>query len=987
MLPKTVKGVAGGAGKGRQSDGRGGAPCGEERRQRPGVQEWPDGSRYEGDFVNGLKHGKGKFTCSDGEYYKGSFYKDYQHGDGLCCWPSGHKFTGKFYLNRKEGYGQLVFPDGGTFKGLYHKGQKLGPGVFRASNGRQDVGMWRGQHLLGLCTSVGEGFSLKSLPEYAAFMDSSFTTDSLTPSLFLSSDPQMKSKLFIDRDLPSDETFIYPPGIEKYSTDGDHLPLPTGRRRELDQQFYGKLWEPDPYQGCIRDPLSTLPLQARIQANIHKHRLQAKNVGWNVAGVVSLNRDSFGPKGPVEVYSEQLFQHSAQGELQAVLKVLQTGLVHPDVADSQGHTALIAATVNCHNNVIHLLLDMGVDIDKLNCEGMSALAVCYVLYYPFQCLDTTLAEPPAKTPVDSFPSSYGTDSQIDQEAFTTDTPLPNNRPHTSDTSLGNQDNRCPLSDQTSENLPGEKEEHVKLVESRDTKSNRENMEGKEEVEEEREGRGSEDVPGVERYIQVLDGHIRLGSGQWRNAPAKQGNDNELTPKQNFDSACSVSSYNNWVTEEVMQHSEEALSLTGFPEHDDTQGAVRKMAAMEIEHRTRLSTLKLLLDRGADPNRARVPMHVLFIAIMAADIEAVRRLLLCGARADVCLSPEKKCLYPLHVAAALPGTAGPRITELLLHTALDPDVRACDQDDVYEPDGIKEPLSMCEEPCPEEGGRTALHVACQRNTDYQHASEVVDLLLSHNARTDLLWSRHSPLSLAIASGNDLAVEALLNRGADPNTPLGPGVRSALCALSNINYNLCGNKIKLLEMLAKAGADILMPVILCDAVGTAVDYAHYYFNQDVRIATTPFAVLNRRERETLKARRLLLKMMADLLRQTFAQRERENLKRERLAASNYERVPGKAENQRKPVFKFCYHCGRSVFVQLTPCSRCKKVFHCSRSCKLQAWTERHKLECNRMSADGVHKNVMFNPDITSGLSQNSEEKDTPFDDNLNENYSFN
>ena len=55
--------------------------------------------------------------------------------------------------------------------------------------------------------------------------------------------------------------------------------------------------------------------------------------------------------------------------------------------------------VNCQNYVIQLLLDMGANIDKLNCEGMSALAVCHVLYYPFQSLHTILAEPPAKTQV------------------------------------------------------------------------------------------------------------------------------------------------------------------------------------------------------------------------------------------------------------------------------------------------------------------------------------------------------------------------------------------------------------------------------------------------------------------------------------------------------------------------------------------------------------------------------------------------------------
>lgn len=123
----------------------------------------------------------------------------------------------------------------------------------------------------------------------------------------------------------------------------------------------------------------------------------------------------------------------------------------------------------------------------------------------------------------------------------------------------------------------------------------------------------------------------------------------------------------------MQRSAEALSRTGIPQRSDTQETVRKMAAMKTElvlslsfpvcsvlmtlisfvrlckfyvlcacltrHRVRLNTLKLLLERGADPNVSRVPMPVLFLAIMAADADAVRRLLLCGAHTDIPLPRE------------------------------------------------------------------------------------------------------------------------------------------------------------------------------------------------------------------------------------------------------------------------------------------------------------------------------------------------------------
>ena len=64
-------------------------------------------------------------------------------------------------------------------QGLYHADQRFGPGVISYPDGREDVGLWLGESLLKLCASVEEGFSLRNLPEYAAYMDPSATTDSL----------------------------------------------------------------------------------------------------------------------------------------------------------------------------------------------------------------------------------------------------------------------------------------------------------------------------------------------------------------------------------------------------------------------------------------------------------------------------------------------------------------------------------------------------------------------------------------------------------------------------------------------------------------------------------------------------------------------------------------------------------------------------------------------------------------------------------------
>uniref|UniRef100_A0A3B4ALG1 MYND-type domain-containing protein n=1 Tax=Periophthalmus magnuspinnatus TaxID=409849 RepID=A0A3B4ALG1_9GOBI len=797
-----------------------------EERTGAGVQEWSEGSRYEGEFVNGFKHGRGKYTWKNGESYVGSFYKDFRHGDGVYCWPSGHKFIGKFYLNRKEGYGQHVFPNGSHFQGLYHADQRFGPGVLTYPDGRQDVGLWHNERLLQLCTTVGKGFTLKDLPEYATYMDTSTTAEQSV----LWSQTSFKHP----KNQFSDDTYVLPTGIEIFSTDGDHLPLPPKRREELDHCFYGDEWEPDmnPYQGYERDPL-----------------LQGKNQSWDVEAVLSLTRRGFGPKGHLEVSSEQLILQASRGEHRAVAQILRTGLVHPDVADALRYTALIAATeanlniVNCCDDVIEVLLDMGADIDKLNGENMSALAVCHVLYYPFNSL-------------------YTTELQV-----------------------------------------SDKEREVSLMTICSYSTLR--------------------MPNV--------GKIH-GSNE--------------TPT--FDSAGSVNSFQIHVTEKALHRSAEALSRTGFTPSLDTEETVRKMAAMKIEHRERLNTLKLLLDRGADPNACRVPMPVLFMAVMASDVEAVKRLLLCGARTDIQLPPQvltqSKSLYPLHVAAALPGSAGPKITELLLHAITDPDARASDQNEMYQTDQVSviclfsketsDAIRSTVETRDREGGTTALHVACRRHTDYQNTSKIVALLLSHGARTDLLWSGHSPLSLAIASGNEMAVEELLKCGADPNVPLGNRVGSALCALKLVH-------------------ELYNTFFLVDNVeGTAVDYAYYSYHQDTRIATTPYHALSIQEREICKERQQLLRMMGNVLRQTALQRERKRQHSQKSVNALYIMcgllmiMTCTLFPFSSPLFKFCLYCSRAASVKLTSCSRCHMVFYCSKACKIKSWNEGHKDECTQI-----------------------------------------
>ncbi|XP_066565876.1 ankyrin repeat and MYND domain-containing protein 1 [Amia ocellicauda] len=904
-----------------------------------GVQEWPDSSRYEGQFVDGLKHGTGAFTWSNGEVYKGEFFKDYRHGHGTYSWPGGCSFTGSFYLNRKEGYGTLQLPDGTTFQGLYRADERFGPGVLTYPDGRQDVGLWHRERLLKLCTRLPGAFSLHDFPEHQA---------SLGPRDEISQEPERayetqaatKPFYYAYMKLLEDERFMLPPEIVSYSSDSDHLPLPQSLRRELDERFFGE-------HCCDTESMPTvldsLPLQLRIRGHIRRHRLGAEGLDWDVAAVLSGRREAFGPKGPLEVNSERLIQEASEGDPLSVYTILRGGLAHPDVGDARGHTPLIAAAVNCHNDVINILLNSGADVNQLSDEGLSALAVCHVLYYPSHTFHSNMAE------------------GLDRD--------------------------------------GQEEE---LASSCEETANPES---------------SAEPPA--RTIQVRDGRIHLGSVSWPQPGtecAAGGLDVKESPDDPvFDSARSLASFHIDVTEDALQQTAEALSRNSLAQRSISEETVRRMALMKAEHRNRWATIKLLLCRGADPNASSVPMPVLFLAIKAGHVQAVRRLLQCGARTDVPLPKRQKGLYPLHIAAALPGKEGVKITELLLHAAANPDVRAQDAEDVFSLDKVSSshpplgfsmksttplgpPVQYYSPPdkLPEEGGRTPLHIACQRDIHYTNAREVISLLLCHKADPNLLWSGHSPLSLAIASGNDDAIDELLAGGADPNLPLSGCVGSALCATANIYYDPYRSPRQtatLIDKLVNAGANILMPVVIGEGrktvMGTAVDYAYYAFYQDRRIAHTPYHALSAKEREVFNGRRELLALMGDLLRQAAVGKERERLERElelgiasrsptekfvytgtgasspltrpgdetsssssssRLAPGNKGQAAAtgrKPNTIRKPLFKYCYQCGRTMGVQLAACSRCHEVFYCSKACKMKAWSERHKDECLRVT----------------------------------------
>ena len=60
-----------------------------------------NGGRYEGNYLNGKKHGQGKMTWIDGSFYQGAWKEGVQDGEGVFTDASGTVSQGKFVNGRK----------------------------------------------------------------------------------------------------------------------------------------------------------------------------------------------------------------------------------------------------------------------------------------------------------------------------------------------------------------------------------------------------------------------------------------------------------------------------------------------------------------------------------------------------------------------------------------------------------------------------------------------------------------------------------------------------------------------------------------------------------------------------------------------------------------------------------------------------------------------------------------------------------------------
>ncbi|XP_077011736.1 ankyrin repeat and MYND domain-containing protein 1 isoform X4 [Tamandua tetradactyla] len=812
-----------------------------------GVQAWQDGCVYRGQFGLNMKLGFGEFSWPTGESYRGQFYQDHRHGWGTYAWPDGSSFTGSFCLSQREGYGTMHLR-GRWFQGLYKADERFGPGIETYADGSQDVGLWFRDHLIRLCLEIPSAFSILSYPEFAQLPPGSRARISVSDEETMEWGlDEGKDPFFYDyKRFLLDDNLTLPPEMHVYSTDSRHLPMTSSLRRDLDARLLATNLPPCMEDGEPWPIINETPLMVRIQKHVYKFRHQPAHARWNMGAILEGRRGGAAPSGPRERLSRDMILKAEAGDDAWIHAALKDDLASADVADAQGYTALAAAAVHGHTRVVSLLLDHGADVNKFSNQGLTALSMSFLLFY---LAERTLPEPQEGARKGApLPNSTVVLTEATPVSSFYENPAASSSPE-----LRPASHSPPAGDSTDLHSGSPRESLSRLGSVHDTE------------------KGPDDRPGNVDKCTLC------------------------SYETNFESTLCVHNFSIALSKDVLEKSARIYSLLRTPSfgaggHD--KGTMRRMALSMIEHRNRWLTIKLLLHRGADPNLCRVPMQALFLAVKAGDVDGVRLLLDSGARTDIRLPVQLRALTPLHIAAGLPGEGGVTITELLLHAITDVDARAADQHETYRrgkldllPSSLKlsneagPPSSYCtRRPPPDEGGRTALHVACEREGSDKYARDVVRLLLSHKANPNTLWSGHSPLSLSIASGNDLVVRELLSHGADPNLPLTKGLGSALCVVCDLTYEnqrSLDSTLALIDQLIAHGADILSPVTLIQgdkvAVGTAVDYGYFRFFQDRKIAHCPFHALMPSERETLLARKRLLEYMGCQLRRAVFTKE--------------------------------------------------------------------------------------------------------------------
>jgi len=101
-----------------------------------GVMRYPDGSRYEGFWINGNKEGKGiNYNSKGGKTEEEWYNRNLISGNGEFNIPGEGIYYGEMKNKKRHGKGKMVFADGVVYEGEWKNGKQDGWGIYFYSDG------------------------------------------------------------------------------------------------------------------------------------------------------------------------------------------------------------------------------------------------------------------------------------------------------------------------------------------------------------------------------------------------------------------------------------------------------------------------------------------------------------------------------------------------------------------------------------------------------------------------------------------------------------------------------------------------------------------------------------------------------------------------------------------------------------------------------------------------------------------------------------
>ena len=213
------------------------------------------------------------------------------------------------------------------------------------ADGSQDVGLWHGEKLVKICSAIPEAFTMKKHPE--------FDYNPNEHMLYISDDFEENENIKQEQNSPAplENNDMMDNDCDKVSEKVTRIfnisldPRSLAINKELFDNEFFQTKDSDKQDSEKIVAWNKTPSMVNMQKHVHKHRGNRKSLSFDVNHIFKGDRSKFKNKGTLEMASEELLVAAAQGNVKCVEDLLTSGKVSADVADKNGYTPLIGATV------------------------------------------------------------------------------------------------------------------------------------------------------------------------------------------------------------------------------------------------------------------------------------------------------------------------------------------------------------------------------------------------------------------------------------------------------------------------------------------------------------------------------------------------------------------------------------------------------------------------------------------------------------------